>query len=795
MKLDGMNNNNLSKEMIENIKNYSKKIKTIDEFVDSVRKNPGQYLSSIGNEGFMNCIREIFQNSTDEMDRIESPCNKVWIEFYEKDLRTIVTDNGRGLPPEDIVRIYTKDHTSTNYDKEKGNYSSGTHGSGSKAVNAVSSLFRVKSFRLGKGYEIEFSEGKPLKKYATSDKKVPFKPKEIPNKNNYQGLIIEFTPDFSIMKTITVTVEDVYQMVQELYPLYKIGDRVEFTGHKADGTIIHDDIINQDGVMTYLVRNTDKPLIKPITFGFDNMTMKADVAITYTPDLTKGAYVETFANFTKVDTDRSTPSRGFFKGLCDFFRNYMNKIYLVNNKRKLEVTNSDCMTGLVAAVSSAIVHPIFDSQAKNVCKNEELFDFVKDLTYTSLQNWSKQNPDDLQKVCAFLKDAATARANADKEKINITKKYKTDSLTKTPNGFIKAENKDHLELFIVEGLSAASPCQTSRDTKYQAIFPIRGKMLNAFSNSKQKMMKNEEVQAILGILGCGVGKDFDISKCRYDKIIILSDADYDGFHIRTLVLNFLLVYCRPLIEDGRVYAAFSPLYHINRGGKNWKYFIDKTDFNRYVMDQFVANNKIFHMKPKKEFSKKEITDLVEKFDKYDMLMDSISSNLAIHPVLLEDILILQYSDKYNKFSTFKKAIEKKYQYLKVSQKNGYTVVDGLAYDLSHTIILTQQFFDFCRPLLAPLAKSEKRYLLNGNKVGLYELVKTFKASEPSNIERAKGLGTLNAVEIGISTLDPKNRKLLRYTAKDIDKEIEELRRINDNKFILIEGVDMSNFEF
>ena len=239
----------------------------------------------------------------------------------------------------------------------------------------------------------------------------------------------------------------------------------------------------------------------------------------------------------------------------------------------------------------------------------------------------------------------------------------------------------------------------------------------------------------------------------------------------------------------------SPLYHINRKTKKWQYFIDKDDFLVYVRNQFCKNNTVAHAKNKKVFTHKELDKLIDDFGDYDLLMDTISSNLSIYPVLLEDILILQYNAKYSKFSIFKNKIESKYKYLKVEKRNGQVVVDGLAYNLAHTIVISQQFLDFCRPLYAPLEKSEKRYLLNGSKVGLYELIRTYRQSEPSNIERAKGLGTLNDVEIGISTLSPENRKMLRYTAQDINKEIEEMRKVNDKKFTLIEGVDISTFEF
>lgn len=510
----------LSQEMINNIKNYANEIKTIELFVDSVRQNPGEYLSSIGNEGWMNCIREVFQNSADEMARKNSPCNKVWIEFNEQTHKTVVMDNGRALAPDIIVRVFTREHTGTNFDKKKGVYPSGLHGVGSKCVNAVSSRFAVTSYFLGKAYHIEFSEGKPLKKYNLI-------PKEIPNPQGRQGLVVEFEPDYKIMKEITITCEDVLRLVSNLVPLFEIGAEVEFTGIKADGKVIHEVLINRDGVIEFLIKKTDKPLIKPIVFAYDNGTMKANIALTYAPDISSGPDIITFANMTPVNTQLSTPSQGFVRGLCDFFRNYMNKIFLVNNKKKIEVIAGDCTSGLKAAVATAHINVMFDGQAKNVCKNSDLFDFTKQLTYTALQKWSKESPDDLQKLCNFLKDVATIRYKTDKEKQDMSKKYKTNSLTGMPKGFTKAERKDHLELFIVEGLSAASPCETGRNSLYQAIYPIRGKMANAMSATKDKVLSNNEVRSILTILGAGYGKNFDIDKCKYDKVIIMSDADYD----------------------------------------------------------------------------------------------------------------------------------------------------------------------------------------------------------------------------------------------------------------------------
>ena len=511
----------LTDEQIKAIKEYSKLIKTIELFADSVRQNPGEYLSSIGNEGWMNAVREVIQNSTDEMNRDVSPCDHVFVEYFDKIHRCIVSDNGRALPPDDIIRVYTQAHTSTNFVKQKGVYSSGLHGVGAKCTNAVSSRFSVISYILGKAYKIDFSEGKPLKKYSAG-------PVEVPNKEDKQGLVVDFEPDFKIMKEITITCEDILQFLENLIPLLKIGSQITFIGHKENGTVIKKELTNTEGVSAFLVKQTEKPMIKPIVYEFDNGTMKVQVAMTYEANVNTNAKVLTFANMTPVNTQLSTPSRGYFQGLCQFFRTYMNKVYLANNKKKLEVTNGDILVGLVGAVSAYHMNVMFDGQAKNVCKNMDFEDFVKQVTMQNLMDWSKKCPDDLQKVCEFFKDVATARTKADKEKVNITNKYRAKAFWDLPSGFKKAERKDHLELFIVEGLSASAPCAAGRNPLYQAIFPIRGKMLNAFSTPRQKFFENKEFQGLMAILDAGVGKTFDLSKCAYDKVIILSDADYDS---------------------------------------------------------------------------------------------------------------------------------------------------------------------------------------------------------------------------------------------------------------------------
>lgn len=252
-----------------------------------------------------------------------------------------------------------------------------------------------------------------------------------------------------------------------------------------------------------------------------------------------------------------------------------------------------------------------------------------------------------------------------------------------------------------------------------------------------------------------------------------------------------MLYCRPLVEAGRVYAAISPLYHVNKGKKNWTYFVDKKAFLTYVQDQFLKNNIILNTKTQKPYSRSQLQSLIINNDPYKDLLDHIADTYAIYPVLLEDILMIRNYD----FKKFKKFVEDKYRFVKVSLKGKLRFIEGLVNEKSHAILLHDQLLQACAPLLPYIDSSDKRYTLNDKPVGLYELLKIFRDSEPKNIERTKGLGSMDAREIGESTLNPKNRTLLRYTVSDIDKEIEEMRRINDDKFMLIKDVDISEYEF
>lgn len=763
--------------MEQNIRNYSKEIKTIENFVDAVRKTVGQYLGYTGNKGFINMIREIFQNSIDELQKDSSPCDYICIFYDERSKEVIVQDNGRGIPFNDMIRVFTAEHTSSNYVKKPGEFSSGRHGVGSKVTNAVSEYFIVQSYILGEARYLKFIDGKP-----------DGKPSVIPNKSKYQGTIITFKPSYEVMGEITVTCEEVIHLIETLLPLLRIGAMIDFHGKDSNGKKIDKHYVNEDGIITDLINKTTAPLIKPVVYGMlkEDGRMKADIAFTYDSNDLMTENITGFSNF--CPTIAGTHIEGFLEGITKYFREYMNKIYL--NKSKLKVVNNDIKCGLKAIVAVSHLEPIFTGQAKEILSNQDMYWFVRDLTLNYLIKWSKENPNDLQRLCKYYKDVAELRIKSDEGKVKLSQKYDASRITGLPKKYVKPTGKasDGLELIIVEGDSALGPAKNFRDNVRQGIFPIRGKMPNAFKTPIKKFLDNEEVSGILNIIGCGYGKNFDISKCKWEKIIIGADADPDGAHIRALFLKFMLLYCLPIITTGRLYSLVPPLYGIIKSNKHL-YFTEKLDFIKYVETKFSEQNEIYYTDGTK-LRHSEVIELLFKNMDYVDILESISNTFAVNPYLLEKCLLLR-DEPYGKF---KKDIEKSYRFIKVNQTNGVTIVSELLDDKYQMVICNQKLLDNCKYVLPYIDGPVKELLINGKITSLYGLMKAFEKFIPTN-SRYKGLGEMNPEQLAESTLHTQsNRTLMRYSIDDVKKEIEAIRLIESDKSVLLKDIKVTKFD-
>lgn len=759
----------------EKTKNYAKEIKEIKDFVAQVRQTPDMYVGKVsGNVAFITMAREIFQNSIDEILKGNAYSNNIYVTYEESTHKFTVEDNGRGIPHGLINTIFGTGHTSSNYDKQLYDYSAGKNGCGGSMTNALSHIFTVDSFCLGKGKHAEFNEGYMWKKGEV----------DIPCKDR-QGSIISFIPNEDIIGNITCTWLDVYKLISIIVPSTPIGTHVEFTGIDSKGKQHIETIENKDGIMTYLINMTQYPYIQPIIVGNDNGKMKCQIAFTY--DTTaENSFEEIISLNNTCPTEDGTHVDGAIDGITKFFRNYMNKIYLNNDKKKkkqLVCSASDIRVGLKLAVVTCHLKALYNGQAKETLSNPDIIPFVSETVQNGLQEWSKTHSNELQKLCKFFKEVIEMRLKSEDAKVKLSTKFQSSSLSGgLPSKYVKPNGNKGIELIIVEGDSALGSARNVRNHATQGIFPIRGKMPNAFTKSIQAMLANEEVASILTIIGAGHGKNFNIDKCKVDKVIIMADADPDGAHIRTLVLRFLAIYCRPLVEAGRVYCALPPLYGIPQGRNGHRYFGTKLEFIKYIQSYFTSNNVITDLKGN-SLSKKEITDTLYDFSNYVTDLERVANIYAIDPFLLEDILInLGKNDK-----VFTSNLKKKYRFLEFSNENNVKIISGVVNDKYHKIYMNDMLINAFNKLLSYIKKSTyKELLLNGEQVSMYRFMIEFNKFMPPKLSRFKGLGEMDPKMLAESTLLPDNRTLVQYSFEDFDKEIKEMRYINSNKDMLLE---------
>lgn len=774
----------MSDDMIHNIENYGNEIITIEDFVSVVRQNPGYHLGAKGNKGYKNMCREIAQNGFDELDKEASPCTELWVTFDERNHGFQVIDNGRGLPHGNIIRIITNPNTSSNYRKKKGEYSSGLHGVGAKVTNAMSSKFIVESYILGKAKRVEFTEGIPWNKGEL----------DIPSTNNFQGTMIYFEPS-DVLGDVTTTWEEVYHWIADWVLLSKIGAKVHFTAIKFNGEEVHEEIENKDGIMTYLIRETESPLIAPIYMFKDTGEMKAEVVVTWDVGEMANSHIIAFSN--KCPTIFGTHINGFEDGICKFFANYMNKVYLAsanNKKNKLTVIPSDIKSGIKAVIAAACLTPIFDGQSKEKLTNEAMEPFMRDTVMELLDTWCKNNAKDLAKLCKYFKDVAEVRTSVDEKRVKLTTRYDKSKLTGLPSKFVAPTGKTQLEFFITEGDSAAGLMRNNRINARQGYFPIRGKLPNAFNTSRTKFLENAEVAGIISIIGGGYGRDFDINKVKWDKIIFCTDADPDGNHIKALLLRFFVLYMPQLIEAGKVYATVPPLYGISVGKNKYIYLRDRMDYVKYIQKEFSRNYSVISLETKKQLTPKELSKVLYTNIDYKYEVDKVANRYAIDPVLLESLLILARRNASVK--DIEKNIKKQFRFIDTVKKDGDTLyVSGLVNSKYQTVYFNNRLINDCSLIYEILDKNEAlAYKMNDTVISVYELLNAFDKSAPSSIQRYKGLGEMDGKRLFASTLDPEDRTLIQYTIENVKEEIETIRYYESNKFELVKDVKVTRFD-
>ncbi|MET3617764.1 DNA gyrase subunit B [Peptoniphilus olsenii] len=532
------------------------------EGLEPVRKRPGMYIGSTGPKGLHHLVYEVVDNSIDEA--LAGICDHIIIKIDE-DGYVEISDNGSGIPVEKhpqtgkstVETVLTILHAGGKFDNGAYKVSGGLHGVGVSVVNALSTKLVATIKRDGKIYQQEFSRG-----HATSELKIIGDVKKTDT-----GTTIYFEPDPEIFETVEFSFETLSKRFREMAFLNK-GIKIEFIDkrHKKQEVYYY-----EGGIKSFVefINEKKKPIHDEIIYIEKVKEETAiEIAIQYTDSYSE--VVLSFAN--NINTEEGgTHLSGFRSALTRTLNDYGRKNNIIKEKEE-NLSGEDVREGMTAVISVKLPDPQFEGQTKAKLGNSETRGVVDSVLSEELAVFLEENPKIGKKILEKSLSARRAREAARRARDLTRKKNNLESMT-LPGKLTDCQNDDpeRNEIFIVEGNSAGGSAKDGRDSAYQAILPLRGKIMNVEKARLDRILNSSEIRAMITAFGTGIGEEFDISKLRYNKIIIMTDADVDGAHIMTLLLTFFFRYMRPLIEEGHVYVAQAPLYGIEKGNKILRY--------------------------------------------------------------------------------------------------------------------------------------------------------------------------------------------------------------------------------
>ena len=530
------------------------------EGLEGVRKRPAMYIGSTGEDGIHHCVYEVVDNSVDEA--MAGHGDKISVSI-NKDGSVTIEDNGRGFPVDmhpqfniPAVQVaLTKLHAGGKFDKDSYAISGGLHGVGVSCVNALSNKLIVEIKKEGKIYRQEYSRGNPttkLKVVGDCDRKET-------------GTTVTFFPDEQIFSTTTFkfkTLETRFREIAFLNAGLKIILKDEITGKKEE-------FFSSGGLIEFAKWiNKSKEVLhpKPIYFKKEMNKIIIEVAIQY-----NSGYRENIFGFVNTinTVEGGTHVSGFKTALTRVVNDYVKKKGMLKNET---LSGEDVREGLTSIISLKLGEPQFEGQTKTKLGNSEVKGFVDSMVTTALSEFFEENPGVAKRIVAKALDSAKARLAAKRAK-DLVRRKNVFSLGGLPGKLSDCSSKknEDSELYLVEGESAGGSAKTARDRNTQAILPLRGKILNVEKSNSSRALSSEEITNMITAIGTGVGEQFDIEKIRYKRIVIMTDADVDGDHIKTLLLTFFFRFMPQLIENGNVYVAMPPLYRIRKKKDHYVY--------------------------------------------------------------------------------------------------------------------------------------------------------------------------------------------------------------------------------
>jgi DNA gyrase subunit B len=538
------------------------------EGLEAVRKRPAMYIGDVGQKGLHHLVYEVVDNSIDEA--LAGHATKVSVVIHEGNSIT-VKDDGRGIP----VAIHAKEgrsalevvmtvlHAGGKFDKDSYKVSGGLHGVGVSCVNALSTLLRVNVHRDGKEYQQEYNIGKPM-----------YDVKEV-GPSDYRGTIVYFQPDTSIFYESVYQYDILAARLRELAYLNR-GIRIQLTDERdvqEDGSFRTEEFYSQGGLKEFtefIDQNREKLIPEPMYMEGEIEGIPVEVSMTYNT-----SYAENIHSYVNnINThEGGTHLAGFRRALTRTLKKYADESGILT-KEKVEVAGDDFREGLTAVINVKVMEPQFEGQTKTKLGNSEVSGAVDRIVGEMLTNYLEEHPNEARIIVSKVVLAAKARIAARKAREMVQRKTVLGSHS-LPGKLADCSETDpaQCEIFLVEGDSAGGTAKQGRDRRFQAILPLRGKILNVEKAMQHRIFENEEIRNIFTALGVSLcteedSKALNTVKLRYHKIIIMADADVDGSHIATLVLTFLFRYMKELVERGYVYIASPPLYLVKKGQKS-----------------------------------------------------------------------------------------------------------------------------------------------------------------------------------------------------------------------------------